>query len=201
MAKLLRNPPNQFFELRSGDDMFASAMQTLTIPVNTHGVMGKGLAKVTRERFPGIFNRYIELCEEGILIVGKPRLVRNINSQNARRRWRLPLFPEDDPGHSHSQKCFLLFPRKGNWREKSKLDYLETGLKHVKRYYNNVTWKLESLAIPALGCGLGGLPWQQAGPLMCSILAQMEIPVELYLPHEKSVIPPEQLTTEFLLGE
>lgn len=180
--------------------MFASAMQTLAIPVNTHGVMGKGLAKVTRERFPGIFNRYNELCEEGNLIVGKPRLVRNTNSQIARRCSKLPLFPRMDPGHSHSQKYFLLFPTKNHWREKSKLDYLETGLKHVKRYYKTVSWKLESLALPALGCGLGGLSWQQAGPLMCSMLAEMEIPIELYLPHEKPVIPPEHLTTDFLLG-
>ncbi len=200
MVKLVRNPPDRFFTLHSGDNLFHSGMQTLVIPVNTQGVMGKGLAKETKERFPGIFRRYIELCEDGDLLIGKPRLVKKSNTQDARRRSKLPLFPAMDPGHSRSQKYFLLFPTKGHWREKSKLDYLETGLKHVKRYYKTVSWKLESLAVPALGCGLGGLPWQQAGPLMCNILAQLEIPVELYLPHERSVIPPEQLTTEFLLG-
>ncbi|MCY4527229.1 MAG: macro domain-containing protein [Anaerolineaceae bacterium] len=201
MAKLVHIPPDQFFTLRSGDNLFASRMQTLAIPVNTHGVMGKGLAKETRLRFPEIFRRYSELCENGELLIGKPRLVKKPNSPIARQRSNLQLFPTMVPGHSHSQKYFLLFPTKGHWREKSKPDYLETGLKHVKRYYKTVSWKLESLALPALGCGLGGLPWRLAGPLMCSILAQLEIPVELYLPREKPVIPPEQLTTEFLLGE
>lgn len=201
MVKLVRNPPKQSFELRSGDDLFATGMQTLVIPVNTHGVMGKGLAKETRARFPELFRRYSELCDSGELLIGRPRLVRKTNSQTLGRRSKLPLFPEEDPCVRSSQRSFLLFPTKKHWREASKLEYLELGLKHVKRYHKNVTWKLDSLAVPALGCGLGGLSWQQAGPLMCSILAQLEIPTELYLPHEKSVIPPEQLTTEFLLGE
>lgn len=201
MVKLVRNPPDQFFTLRNGDNLFASRMQTLVIPVNTRGVMGRGLAKATRERFPGVFDRYKDYCDSGELVTGKPKLLRNVAQSVMQQYVTLPLLPSMTSVHNHSHKYFLLFPTKDHWREKSKLDYLETGLKHVKRYYKTVSWKLESLAVPALGCGLGGLPWQLAGPLMCSILAQMEIPVELYLPHEKSVIPPEQLTTEFLLEE
>jgi O-acetyl-ADP-ribose deacetylase (regulator of RNase III) len=57
---------------------------------------------------------------------------------------------------------------------------------------------IQGLAIPALGCGLGGLNWEEVGPVMCKYLTKLDIPVEIYLPAEKTV-PPELLTKEFLL--
>ena len=59
---------------------------------------------------------------------------------------------------------------------------------------------IKSLAIPALGCGLGRLEWRDVGPILCKYLVAMDIPVRLYLPAEKEVSP-EYLTGRFLLPQ
>ena len=155
--------------------MFFSSLQTLTIPVNTVGAMGKGLAALAKRNFPHLYVRYEELCRRKILTTKRPYLERN-------------------PG---AEKQFLLFATKEDWRKPSRLEYIEDGLAAlVKRRQD---YPMESLAMPALGCGLGGLSWGEVGPVMCRYLRELEIPCEIYLPREAE-IPEEQLTAEFLLG-
>ena len=165
-------------------DMFLSEMQTLTITVNTFGVMGKGLALHARKRFPDVYAEYSHLCKQKMIEVGKPSLYRS--SFN-------PLIENGEP------KGFLLFPTKKHWRSKSRIEFIVDGLEYLIAHYRQ--WEIESLAMPALGCGLGGLPWKEVGPVMYRALVQLDIPVEVYLPHGKPAVPPEQLTQEFLLGE
>ncbi len=57
---------------------------------------------------------------------------------------------------------------------------------------------MQSLAVPALGCGLGQLKWKDVGPIMCKYLL-LDIPVNIHLPLEGE-LPKGQLTKEFLLG-
>jgi len=91
-----------------------------------------------------------------------------------------------------------LFPTKRHWKEKSDIDGIENGLKWVRDNYKSEG--IQSLAIPALGCGLGGLDWQDVGPLMCRYLSEMDLQVTIYLPQEKEV-PSEFLASSFLLGK
>lgn len=78
------------------------------------------------------------------------------------------------------------------------MEYIEKGLEYLLENYKR--WEIESLAMPALGCGLGGLVWKDVGPVMYKTLVQLDIPVEICLPTDNEV-PKEQLTREFLLGE
>ena len=75
-------------------------------------------------------------------------------------------------------------------RENSRLDDIEGGLDWVRRNFREQD--IKSLAMPALGCGLGGLDWKDVGPLMCRYLHGIGIPVAIYLPRERS-IPPQYL--------
>jgi len=43
---------------------------------------------------------------------------------------------------------------------------------------------LESIAIPALGCGLGRLAWADVRPLIVEALADLPLRVMLFPPHE-----------------
>jgi hypothetical protein len=52
-------------------------------------------------------------------------------------------------------KWFLLFPTRRHWREKSDIGGIEKGLQWIRDNYRREG--IQSLAIPALGCGLGGL--------------------------------------------
>ncbi len=171
-------------------DMFLSQAQTLTVSVNTVGVMGKGLASRAKYQFPDVYVRYQDLCKQKELVVGKPFLVKRETS----------LASQLSEGTLSQEKptWFLLFPTKKHWKENSDIQYIVDGLAWVKDHIKE--WDVSSLALPALGCGLGGLPWEEVGPLMCQFAEQVGIPTIIYLPTETKT-PPQFLTKEFLLAK
>ena len=161
-------------------DLFFSRMQTLTVSVNTVGVMGKGLASRAKYQFPGVYVYYQDLCKKKKLIMGRPQLYKR----------EVPLEYElaDEPeslSDSRTGKWFLLFATKRHWRQDADIVGIEEGLKWLAENYKKEG--IQSLAIPALGCGLGNLDWKNVGPLMCSYLKDFDIPVVIYLPVEKEI--------------
>jgi O-acetyl-ADP-ribose deacetylase (regulator of RNase III) len=105
----------------------------------------------------------------------------------------------DEPFTSgnNGNKWFLLFPTKRHWRERSDIQGIEQGLRWIRERYK--AEGIQSLAIPALGCGLGGLDWREVGPLLCQYLADLDINVAIYLPQERKIAE-EYLKPEFLLS-
>lgn len=135
-------------------DIFESGAKVLVNPVNTAGVMGKGLALEFKKRYPAMFEAYRRLCEDGQFQVGD-----------------LWLYKADD-------KWILNFPTKRHWREKSTLDIIETGLQKFAAIYAQEG--IASIAFPKLGSGLGGLDWEtQVKPLMERYLG--ELPIEIWI--------------------
>ncbi len=135
-------------------DIFKAQRDALVVPVNIIGTMGAGLAREVALRYPDAYRAYRAVCDSGELRIGTLALL----------DWMHPKL--------------LLFPTKGHWREKSTLETIECGLVELCRYED----RLASLAIPALGCGLGGLRWQDVLPLMTNCLQGMTIPVDIYKP-------------------
>lgn len=173
-------------------DMFFSRMQTLTISVNTVGVMGKGLASRTKYQFPDVYVEYQDACRSKKLKMGKPYLFK--------REASLDYELADEPSslsNADAEKWFLLFATKKHWREKSDITGIEEGLQWIQRNYKREG--IQSLAVPALGCGLGWLKWRDVGPLLCRYLSALDTQVAIYLPREKEV-PEELLSKDFLLG-
>ncbi|GEM_PF-178735 len=175
-------------------DLFFSRMQTLTISVNCVGVMGAGLASTAKYRFPDMYVKYQDLCKHKKLAYGSLYVYKRESSVFADLADEY--VPLEDI-ESASQTWFLLFPTKEHWRNKSDIDGIERGLQWLVDNYK--AQGIESLAIPALGCGKGGLTWDVVGPLMCKYLIQMDIDVAIYLPAEKN-IPNSQTTPDFLLS-
>lgn len=194
--------PNMFFQpfrkiVLSPDislvegDMFFSRMQTVTVSVNCVGVMGKGLASRAKYQFPDVYVHYQGLCRSRVLQMGKPRIYKRESS--------LDYQLADEPGslsNANSETQFLLFPTKRDWRERADIDGIKKGLQWLHDNYEKEG--IKSLAIPALGCGLGRLDWRDVGPLMCKYLVPLKIPVWIYLPAERK-ISEEFLSKEFLL--
>lgn len=173
-------------------DMFFSRMQTLTISVNCVGIMGKGLASRAKWQFPDVYVQYQYVCRNRTLQMGKPYLYKRESS--------LDYQLADEPAtlkNGNDATWFLLFPTKQHWKENADIKGIEKGLKWIVDNYKKEG--IQSLALPALGCGLGNLKWQDIGPLMCKYLSNIDIKVRIYLPAEKK-IPEEYLTKEFLLG-
>ncbi len=137
-----------------------SDCQTVVITTNCVGVMGKGLAKSARLRHPALYRAYRDLYLNRMLRVDRPYLVS---------------LPDD-------QK-FLLFPTKDHWREPSRLEWIETNLRWIAdNYPKGELVEVTSLAVPPLGCGLGGLDYALVKPLIEQYLHPLSLPVTLYLP-------------------
>jgi hypothetical protein len=172
-------------------DLFFSRMQTLTVSVNTVGVMGKGLASRAKYQFPGVYVFYQDLCRQKKLVMGKPRLYK--------RELSLERELADEPDslpNLRAGKWFLLFPTKNHWKQGGDIGGIEEGLRWLGENYKKEG--IQSLALPALGCGLGNLDWRDVGPLMCKYLKSFDIEVVIYIPIERE-IDPSLLKKDFLL--
>jgi len=172
-------------------DMFFSGMQTLTVSVNTEGVMGRGLASRARYQFPDVYVQYEDLCKTRRLRMGRPFLYK--------RESALDLQLADEPEQldtPNSKTWFLIFPTKNSWRQPADKEGVIEGLDWLVAHYQEEG--ITSIAVPALGCGLGWLEWAVMGPILCKKLAQLNITTQLYLPAERP-IPRDQLTPEYLL--
>lgn len=173
-------------------DMFFSKMHTLTVSVNIVGIMGKGLASRAKYQFPDVYVYYQDLCRNKRLLMGKPFLYK--------RETSLDYILADEPTtlkNINGVTWFLLFPTKKHWRENADFAAIEQGMQWLKAKYKEE--KIESLAIPALGCGLGKLDWKDVGPMLCKYLKTFDIPIQLYIPSERK-IPEEYLKKEYLLS-
>lgn len=144
-------------------DIFESPAQVIVNTVNTVGVMGKGLALSFKQRYPQMFEKYKIACEKHQLTIGK-----------------LMLFYEAD-------HWLLMFPTKENWRNPSKLEYIEKGLmKFVQTYAEK---SITSIAFPRLGCGNGELNWSDVKPVMEKYLKHLPIDVYIYLGTNTEIVP------------
>jgi O-acetyl-ADP-ribose deacetylase (regulator of RNase III) len=174
-------------------DMFFSRMQTLTVSVNTVGVMGKGVASRAKYQFPDVYVVYQDVCRSPKLRMGRPYLYkREISFENDLA---------DEPftlANANSETWFLLFATKRHWRQPADIHGIEEGVRWLADNYKSEG--IKSLALPALGCGLGWLEWRDVGPVICRPLSALDIQVQIYLPVEKK-IPDELLTRAFLLGQ
>lgn len=145
-------------------DLFTSPAHVLVNTVNTVGVMGKGIAKEFKDVFPEMFEVYQDLCERGELTVGKLLL------------YRTP------------HKWILNFPTKRNWRQRSKIEDIEAGLKTFVARYSQLD--LTSIAFPQLGCGNGELDWEeQVRPLMERYLGSLPVDVYIHIYESRSLLP------------
>lgn len=173
-------------------DMFFSRMQTLTISVNCVGVMGKGLASTAKYRFPDVYVSYQDICKKKSIKMGTPYVYQRESSV-------FNELADETSGleNSESQTWFLLFPTKEHWRNNADREGIERGLQWLVNNYKRKG--ITSLAMPALGCGLGQLEWKDIGPLMCKYLAKLDIDAIVYLPTDREV-EEEFLSYEFLMS-
>ena len=178
--------------LVDGGDMFFSELQTLTVTVNLQGVMGKGLALRAREQFPDVYVEYEKACRAKKITPERPYIYKReesvVDELSDLKPHRINI--------KNPMKWFLLFATKRHWRQNSRIEDIESGLKWLQ---NNCKEEgIQSLAMSALGCALGGLNWADVAPLMCKYLDGIGIPIEIYLPREYP-IDPQHLTESHLL--
>ena len=144
-------------------DIFASGCQALVNPVNCMGISGKGLALEFRKRYPEMDIAYRLYCVRGQMQIGGSMV-------HCTGLWTPP-----DPEY------IICFPTKKHWRDPSEYEYIHAGLFGLAQAL--IRHDVESVAIPALGCGNGGLEWKEVKILIEQSIGGMHgIRIELYAP-------------------
>lgn len=145
-------------------DLFESGCEALVNAVNCVGVMGGGIALQFKQRYPAMFTDYQQLCQKGKIKPGIPIF------------WR-----QDILGRPVTSQWIVNFPTKDDWRYPSQMSYIETGLEELAKGIKH--FEIASIAIPALGCGLGGLDWSDVAPRIYRAFATLPtVDVLLYAP-------------------
>jgi len=153
------------------DDLFQSPAKVLVNTVNTVGVMGKGIALDFKKIYPDMFKRYQEICEQGLLDVGKLWIYKTGN------------------------KWILNFPTKKHWRQKSKVEYIAAGLQKFVATYD--AKGISSISFPMLGCGNGELDWEsEVRPIMKHYLHPLPIKVYIHIYGQGENFKPEHRDIE-----
>lgn len=155
----------------SQGNLFDTDAEALVNTVNTVGIMGKGIALQFKDRFPKNFELYQIACKRGDLRPGKMLLT--------------------ETGQLSHPKYIINFPTKQDWREKSKLGYIQDGLKALIALIHE--YSIQSIALPPLGCGNGGLDWDTVKPIIVEHLAQVaNLKVYLFEPSSESYDRPRE---------
>lgn len=145
-------------------------VDALVNTVNTVGVMGKGVALQFKRAYPLNFEAYRAAVDRGEVGLGRVFV--------------------HETGRVEGPRLIINFPTKRHWRAKSRLADIEAGLADLRRVLREEDVK--SVALPALGCGLGGLEWAQVRPLIESALDGLDARVVVYEP--QAAPAPESMT-------
>jgi O-acetyl-ADP-ribose deacetylase (regulator of RNase III) len=125
-------------------NLLESKADALVNTVNCVGIMGKGIALQFKQAFPENFKHYERACRAGEVRLGKMFVVSTDS-----------LLPP---------RYIVNFPTKDHWKNRSRLESIESGLQDLVVKVRELG--IESIAIPPLGCGNGGLEWGQVRSLI-----------------------------------
>lgn len=143
------------------NDLFQTEAEALVNTVNCVGVMGRGIALQCKKRYPENFRYYAETCKRGEMAPGKVLVY--------------------ETGAMTNPRYIINFPTKRHWRMGSRMDDIESGLQDLAKVI--VARKIRSIAVPPLGCGLGGLDWNVVKQKILAALGGLsDVRVEIYEP-------------------
>ncbi len=137
--------------------MFTVAADARVNTVNCKGVMGAGVALAFKQHYPDMFKDYQRACRNGLVMPGRLHVWRNLTGD-----W------------------VINFPTKRDWREQSRYEDIEAGLDALREYlkpYGPIT-----VALPALGCGNGGLDWGRVSSMIKERLSDSEARILVFEP-------------------
>jgi O-acetyl-ADP-ribose deacetylase (regulator of RNase III) len=143
-------------------DMFEVPAEIRVNTVNCVGVMGAGVALAFKTRYPEMFRSYKKACEVGAV----------------------------RPGALHEWKTLtewvVNFPTKRHWRDKSRYDDIASGLATLRNYLKSLG--PVRVALPALGCGHGGLEWTRVSEMIDETLGDLDARIFVFEPADSVAV-------------
>lgn len=147
-------------------DLLHDDAEAIVNTVNCVGVMGKGLALQFKRKFPNNYLVYRTACAQRQVKLGEVFVV--------------------ETGSMMGPKWIVNFPTKGHWKSNSNLDDIRHGLESLWDFIEET--QIESVALPPLGAGNGGLAWGDVKPLIEEFAASTPAEIRMYAPSESSRI-------------
>ena len=142
-------------------NIFAVDVEALVNAVNCVGVMGHGIALEFKKAFPQNFKAYANACgrkevQPGRLFVFDLRTPTPAREVSCAKLQQGQLF-DSEADREGGLRYIVNFPTKRHWRDKSRIEDIDSGLEALSQEIKERN--IRSIALPALGCGLGGLDW------------------------------------------
>lgn len=121
-------------------DLFELGLPAIGHGVNCRGMMGAGIARIFRDRYPGMYAAYNILCEKDCLPLGCVMIWKeaNVTIYNLATQ----LFPGAE----------------------ATLEAVENSVRLAVS--NCATAGISALGLPRIGCGIGGLNWPDVKAIM-----------------------------------
>lgn len=132
-------------------DILKHDAEALVNTVNCMGVMGRGIALEFRRAFDDNYLAYRKAAKAGEVRPGRMFVFRRESFNKP--RW------------------IINFPTKRHWKGASKIDDIKSGLIDLVNVIREND--IKSVAVPPLGCGLGGLDWLVVRPLIVEALSSL----------------------------
>ncbi len=143
-------------------DLLTADVEALVNTVNCVGIMGRGVALQFKERFPANFKAYEAACRRDEVQPGRMFVYETATLTNP--------------------KFIINFPTKRHWRGKSRMEDIDSGLRALSEEIRERG--INSIAIPPLGSGLGGLDWSEVRPRIEAALRGVDdLRVVIYEPN------------------
>ena len=144
----------------SEDDITESGCDAIVNTVNCVGVMGGGVAKAIKEKYPWCLPPYKDACEKEMLQPGGIFVV------------TLEVEPIIE------YPTIINMATKDHWRGKTRIEWVEAGLRNLSSLLTKGDFT--KVAMPRPGCGLGGLNWEDVRPLVEQHLGDLECEVTIF---------------------
>ncbi len=142
-------------------DVLKADTEALVNTVNCVGVMGKGIALQFKLAFPENYRAYKRVCDAGELTPGRMLVV--------------------DRMAGSVPRYIINFPTKEHWKGDSRISWIRSGLAALVREVK--ARGIRSVAVPPLGCGNGGLDWDEVRPMIVEALTPIpNLKVTLFEP-------------------
>ena len=128
--------------------------------VNTHGVMGSGIAVQFKERFPDMYQQYRRMCLDDILEPGMIFPYLAGQSSGGREMYVYNIASQDAPGPNAKYKWLLM----GVCR----------ALEHAEEV------GIATIALPRIGAGVGGLDWRRVEERLVIAADSFDVSIEVW---------------------
>lgn len=180
----------------SDDDIFEVPSDMLVNPVNCKGVSGKGLALGFKKRFPVCQTKYEEVCRQTMyhtdptgrrkkIAAFRPGDVLHFIDINVTKIGGAidRMSPEEIDTLLNQRQHIVFLPTKNHWKNPSKYEYVESGLKSLANLLTKEGLEnVHTISIPALGCGLGSLQWDNVEGIIRKKLGHLDKTFILFPP-------------------